>query len=586
MIRRRRSLRYWAGEVILLAYNSNNREDSAVQNSDLSVNAGFDSILDAYGKYQSFSSSAEIMIEKGIGNLNFNVYGISDSGFSQGLNSDNIYLNGVYMKNFQYSHYSKGINTASNNALFAVCSCRDRDDESGKRFLSELDKQRRDICAGGYSRANNVINWLTASRGIVSSPNMEFCSLFLDEDGVSVYSLGGARVYAVRGGKLEEVTNSDEYKNTFVGQDGAVSAGKSFPIKKSGEKYLLCSSVVSDSLAQDTMQSILESSEPKKAANDIVDKVNAMNGGKNVNASCIIVEVDAKAVRPVRSKKFIAAVSSLTAAAVVLVLLLLGAIWYSGRDSQVIDDSGTTIAEVQTDAVLSSVSKKVKTNWDELVKFDELYTSGTYEPIKDSDYSQAYTDYVNTLQSSITTVTDYKNRTERLENIVFSPDKEEEVNALEAEVTANLEPIMTALLEKRIAADTALRQKEADDAAAAAAASRAQSSRSSGSSSADSSSGTGSNSGSSSGGSGSRSSGSSSSSGSSGSRSSGGSSSGGGRSSSRSSSGGSSSGGSRRSGGSSSGGSSSGGSMSASGGSSGGSMNASSGSSGGSMLVD
>ena len=564
----------------MLAYNSNNREDSAVQNSDLSVNAGFDSILDAYGKYQSFSSSAEIMIEKGIGNLNFNVYGISDSGFSQGLNSDNIYLNGVDMKNFQYSHYSKGINTASNNALFAVCSCRDRDDESGKRFLSELDKQRRDICAGGYSRANNVINWLTASRGIVSSPNMEFCSLFLDEDGVSVYSLGGARVYAVRGGKLEEVTNSDEYKNTFVGQDGAVSAGKSFPIKKSGEKYLLCSSVVSDSLAQDTMQSILESSEPKKAANDIVDKVNAMNGGKNVNASCIIVEVDAKAVRPVRSKKFIAAVSSLTAAAVVLALLLLGAIWYSGRDSQVIDDIGTTIAEVQTDAVLSSVSKKVKTNWDELVKFDELYTSGTYEPIKDSDYSQAYTDYVNTLQSSITTVTDYKNRTERLENIAFSSDKEEEVNALEAEVTANLEPIMTALLEKRIAADTALRQKEADDAAAAAAAARrAQSSRSSGSSSADSSSGTGSNSGSSSGGSGSRSSGSSSSSSSSGSRSS--SSSGSSRSSSRSSSGGSSSGSSR-----SSGGSSSGGSMSASGGSSGGSMSASSGSSGGSMLVD
>ena len=54
----------------------------------------------------SIMSSEKLEPQSADGSVYYEVYGMADSGLEQSINEDNLYMNGIYMKSFQFSHYS------------------------------------------------------------------------------------------------------------------------------------------------------------------------------------------------------------------------------------------------------------------------------------------------------------------------------------------------------------------------------------------------------------------------------------------------------------------------------------------------
>lgn len=249
------------------------------------------------------------------GTVSIDAYGVSDCGFSGRANTDNVYINGIYMKSFKYSHFSKGVYCAENNALFAVChNC---DDAGGKQFLYNLDKEKIGLYRSGIKSTNNFFDYMTCKNNLTRSRNMELAALYISEYGASAYAIGGSKIYFCRGGKAVDISCSNVMQNIYVGcEHGGISKAKPIMSADAEGVYVICTSVVARTLAADTILSIALSRPPKEAAKEIAAKTASMIGGSDGSVSCIVVRPEfrkkhgvPKAVR----RALIAAAGALTA---------------------------------------------------------------------------------------------------------------------------------------------------------------------------------------------------------------------------------------------------------------------------------
>lgn len=266
-----------------MKYGTNSREYAYTHTQN-------DSELSMISGYQQQNSSSMT------GNSGFlsdavevDAYGVSDCGFSDHVNTDNIYLNGIYMKSFIYSHFSKGIRCMGNNMMFAVChNC---DDEGGKQLLYDLDKEKEILFSRGIKSTNDFFDYMTNKNNLTKSSNMELGALYISEYGVSAYALGGSRVYFLSNGKLTDISCSEAMRNIYIGQYHCnMSKAKPITSIAADGVYVICTSVIANTLSSDTISGIVSGLPPREAAKAITEKTVSMNSNSDGSVSCIVIK--------------------------------------------------------------------------------------------------------------------------------------------------------------------------------------------------------------------------------------------------------------------------------------------------------
>lgn len=533
------------------------------------VSKGFRTAMEQASDISSIMSSEKLEPQSADGSVYYEVYGMADSGLEQSINEDNLYMNGIYMKSFQFSHYSKGIKTFGENSLFALCGPdlnTTAQENAAMKVTGELDKMRAAICQSDPQVASNVLTQFAQSGILDANGNkLALGAIYISQKKVVVLTSGKIGIYRLKGSHLVPVGTKGKPDARGRCTDCEIIS------RKKDEVYVIFSPVMKDEIPLDTVSDAVYNDNAENAVRLIMDKGLTLCRGRNISMMVIRTSdaspgtsIDAGQA-PGEDKKggFLKSKTSKIVAAAVAAAIVgtsVGTAIYLSNKKDKLDDSDGVNLIVYNKNNESKRIEELKREYDEN---NEIWaecsrTAGTYSDAYQNTYgsissSQAAKDYFAAL-------TDLKQTVSPDDFPFFQDDK----GVDEAKKSVDK---MKELAEKAKAKldECNEKKKAADDALAAA---NSTSSSSSSSSKSPSSGTTKSNSGTSpktnSNSTGSSSSSAKKSSGSSSSRSSGSSSGGSSRSSGGSSSGGSSS---KSSGGSSSGGSSGGSSSSTSGGS-------------------
>lgn len=264
----------------------------------------FQDAFEENSQYSSIQNKEVLYDRKHAGNISYYVYGASECGLGRPKNGDNIYLNGLYMKSFQFSSYYKKIEIKGESALFATAGFTESDSWA-KNIFDRLDK--------GCSRVHffnkkTAINTTAdfAARNVMLPSNMSssYASLVVSDDGAAACAMGSANVFRFKGSRLSPIPGRTPkmYENIRTG----VADGEKEDI------YVLCSGGLLNVMSPESIgDKLMEVSDIELAVKEVIARGKSLSSNDDV--SMIVVKaVRSKAPLGGLWKKIIAVIAAVS----------------------------------------------------------------------------------------------------------------------------------------------------------------------------------------------------------------------------------------------------------------------------------
>ena len=367
----------------------------------------------------SIMSSEKLEPQSADGSVYYEVYGMADSGLEQSINEDNLYMNGIYMKSFQFSHYSKGIKTFGENSLFSLCGPdlnTNAQENAAMKVTNELDKMRTLICQSDPQVASNVLRQFAQSGILDANGNkLALGAIYISQKKVVVLTSGKIGIYRLKGSHLVPVGTKGKPDARGRCTDCEIIA------RKKDEVYVIFSPVMKDEIPLDTVSDAVYNDNAENAVRLIMDKGLTLCRGRNISMMVIRTSdaspgtsIDAGQA-PGEDKKggFLKSKKSKIIAAAVAAAIVgtsVGtAIYLSNKKSDPYDYSGgINLTEYNKNNEAKKI-EELKKEYDENYKIWEdgyntvsecfLNYKSTYEKIVDSAavsaYSRALSEYLD-----------------------------------------------------------------------------------------------------------------------------------------------------------------------------------------------
>lgn len=369
----------------------------------------------------SIMSSEKLEPQSADGSVYYEVYGMADSGLEQSINEDNLYMNGIYMKSFQFSHYSKGIKTFGENSLFALCGPdlnTTAQENAAMKVTGELDKMRAAICQSDPQVASNVLTQFAQSGILDANGNkLALGAIYISQKKVVVLTSGKIGIYRLKGSHLVPVGTKGKPDARGRCTDCEIIS------RKKDEVYVIFSPVMKDEIPLDTVSDAVYNDNAENAVRLIMDKGLTLCRGRNISMMVIRTSdaspgtsIDAGQA-PGEDKKggFLKSKTSKIVAAAVAAAIIgtsVGTAIYLSNKKDKHDDSDGVNLIVYNKNNESKRIGELKREYDEsykiwedgfntVSKYVESFKS-TYEKIADSaaanEYLNALNEYVDIVQ--------------------------------------------------------------------------------------------------------------------------------------------------------------------------------------------
>lgn len=233
----------------------------------------------------SIMSSEKLEPQSADGSVYYEVYGMADSGLEQSINEDNLYMNGIYMKSFQFSHYSKGIKTFGENSLFALCGSdlnTTAQENAAMKVTGELDKMRAAICQSDPQVASNVLTQFAQSGILDANGNkLALGAIYISQKKVVVLTSGKIGIYRLKGSHLVPVGTKGKPDARGRCTDCEIIS------RKKDEVYVIFSPVMKDEIPLDTVSDAVYNDNAENAVRLIMDKGLTLCRGRNISMMVI-----------------------------------------------------------------------------------------------------------------------------------------------------------------------------------------------------------------------------------------------------------------------------------------------------------
>lgn len=233
----------------------------------------------------SIMSSEKLEPQSADGSVYYEVYGMADSGLEQSINEDNLYMNGIYMKSFQFSHYSKGIKTFGENSLFALCGPdlnTTAQENAAMKVTGELDKMRVAICQSDPQVASNVLTQFAQSGILDANGNkLALGAIYISQKKVVVLTSGKIGIYRLKSSHLVPVGTKGKPDARGRCTDCEIIS------RKKDEVYVIFSPVMKDEIPLDTVSDAVYNDNAENAVRLIMDKGLTLCRGRNISMMVI-----------------------------------------------------------------------------------------------------------------------------------------------------------------------------------------------------------------------------------------------------------------------------------------------------------
>ena len=249
------------------------------------VSKGFRTAMEQASDISSIMSSEKLEPQSADGSVYYEVYGMADSGLEQSINEDNLYMNGIYMKSFQFSHYSKGIKTFGENSLFALCGPdlnTTAQENAAMKVTGELDKMRAAICQSDPQVASNVLTQFAQSGILDANGNkLALGAIYISQKKVVVLTSGKIGIYRLKGSHLVPVGTKGKPDARGRCIDCEIIS------RKKDEVYVIFSPVMKDEIPLDTVSDAVYNDNAENAVRLIMDKGLTLCRGRNISMMVI-----------------------------------------------------------------------------------------------------------------------------------------------------------------------------------------------------------------------------------------------------------------------------------------------------------
>lgn len=249
------------------------------------VSKGFRTAMEQASDISSIMSSEKLEPQSADGSVYYEVYGMADSGLEQSINEDNLYMNGIYMKSFQFSHYSKGIKTFGENSLFALCGPdlnTTAQENAAMKVTGELDKMRAAICQSDPQAASNVLTQFAQSGILDANGNkLALGAIYISQKKVVVLTSGKIGIYRLKGSHLVPVGTKGKPDARGRCTDCEIIS------RKKDEVYVIFSPVMKDEIPLDTVSDAVYNDNAENAVRLIMDKGLTLCRGRNISMMVI-----------------------------------------------------------------------------------------------------------------------------------------------------------------------------------------------------------------------------------------------------------------------------------------------------------
>ena len=249
------------------------------------VSKGFRTAMEQASDISSIMSSEKLEPQSADGSVYYEVYGMADSGLEQSINEDNLYMNGIYMKSFQFSHYSKGIKTFGENSLFALCGPdlnTTAQENAAMKVTGELDKMRAAICQSDPQVASNVLTQFAQSGILDANGNkLALGAIYISQKKVVVLTSGKIGIYRLKGSHLVPVGTKGKPDARGRCTDCEIIS------RKKDEVYVIFSPVMKDEIPLDTVSDAVYNDNAENAVRLIMDKGLTLCRGRNISMMVI-----------------------------------------------------------------------------------------------------------------------------------------------------------------------------------------------------------------------------------------------------------------------------------------------------------
>lgn len=219
------------------------------------------------------------------GTIQYFVYGASESGLGREKNGDNIYLNGIYMRSFQFTNYSKGIETEGESALFAVAGF-PSDDNWAKGVFEDMDHKYAMTLFESRKLAEKILAQHTSRYvRLPDKTGASFGALLVTGDGAAACTLGPAGVFRYKKERLLSVAGSRKGNETSL-LSGNLRG-------RSEDVYVMCSGGLLLTMEPETIAAYIGRSKSiRLAVKSILER--AGNLTNTADVSVIIIRVQRK----------------------------------------------------------------------------------------------------------------------------------------------------------------------------------------------------------------------------------------------------------------------------------------------------
>ena len=362
----------------------------------------------------SIMSSEKLEPQSADGSVYYEVYGMADSGLEQSINEDNLYMNGIYMKSFQFSHYSKGIKTFGENSLFALCGPdlnTTAQENAAMKVTGELDKMRAAICQSDPQVSSNVLTQFAQSGILDANGNkLALGAIYISQKKVVVLTSGKIGIYRLKGSHLVPVGTKGKPDARGRCTDCEIIS------RKKDEVYVIFSPVMKDEIPLDTVSDAVYNDNAENAVRLIMDKGLTLCRGRNISMMVIRTSdaspgtsIDAGQA-PGKDKKggFLKSKTSKIVAAAVAAAIVgtsVGTAIYLSNKKDKLDDSDGVNLIVYNKNNESKRIEELKREYDKNYKiWDDGFNTvskyveslrSTYEKIADSAAVSAYLNTLN-----------------------------------------------------------------------------------------------------------------------------------------------------------------------------------------------
>ena len=378
------------------------------------VSKGFRTAMEQASDISSIMSSEKLEPQSADGSVYYEVYGMADSGLEQSINEDNLYMNGIYMKSFQFSHYSKGIKTFGENSLFALCGPdlnTTAQENAAMKVTGELDKMRAAICQSDPQVASNVLTQFAQSGILDANGNkLALGAIYISQKKVVVLTSGKIGIYRLKGSHLVPVGTKGKPDARGRCTDCEIIS------RKKDEVYVIFSPVMKDEIPLDTVSDAVYNDNAENAVRLIMDKGLTLCRGRNISMMVIRTSdaspgtsIDAGQA-PGEDKKggFLKSKTSKIVAAAVAAAIVgtsVGTAIYLSNKKDKLDDSDGVNLIVYNKNNESKRIEELKREYDKNYKiWDDGFNTvskyveslrSTYEKIADSAAVSAYLNALN-----------------------------------------------------------------------------------------------------------------------------------------------------------------------------------------------